>query len=229
MRVLALETSLSDGSIAALDGLNLLAELKLPSHQRSAQSLAPAMKSLLDQVGWRPGEVELVAVTTGPGSFTGLRVGITAAKTFAYTTKAEILGVDTLEAICEGCPAEISTLATAVDAQRGQVVAVTFQRSDGGWRFVAGPPRLMDLDAWLASIPAGAHAAGPLLGKIAPERLCGVLVVDSRYWLPSAAAVGRLAARHHAGGRRDDLWTLAPRYYRPSAAEEKLDEKERST
>ena len=77
---------------------NLLAELSLDHTQRSAQSLAPAIEALLTQVGWLPRDVQLVAVSVGPGSFTGLRVGVTTAKVFAYAVGAEVLGIDTLEA-----------------------------------------------------------------------------------------------------------------------------------
>jgi hypothetical protein len=109
MRVLAIETSESVGSVAALAAGSLLGELRLPPKQGSAQSLAPVLITLLDTVHWRPDDVELVAVTIGPGSFTGLRVGVTAAKTFAYAVKAQVLGIDTLETIAAGCPQEVET------------------------------------------------------------------------------------------------------------------------
>ena len=62
----------------------MLAEQPLDPTRRSAQTLAPAIATLLDAVEWRPADVELVAVATGPGSFTGLRIGVTTAKAFAY-------------------------------------------------------------------------------------------------------------------------------------------------
>ena len=99
MRILALETSDKTGSVAAMADGNLLAELMLDRTQRSAQSLAPAMQRLLIEVGWQPSNVQLVAVSIGPGSFTGLRVGVTAAKVFAYAAGAEVLGISTLDAI----------------------------------------------------------------------------------------------------------------------------------
>jgi len=89
VRILALETTEMAGSLAAMHDGKLLAELELDPRQRTAQSLAPGMKTLLAKVAWRPADVELVAVTIGPGSFTGLRLGITTAKTFAYALGAE--------------------------------------------------------------------------------------------------------------------------------------------
>ena len=75
MNILALETSELSGSVAAWSSGKLIRELDLEQSQRSAQSLAPAIATLLEEVGWRPGDVQLTAVTVGPGSFTGLRVG----------------------------------------------------------------------------------------------------------------------------------------------------------
>ena len=102
MRILALETTDKTGSVAALDDCNILAQLMLDQNQRSAQSLAPAMKTLLEQVQWQPKDVQLVGVSVGPGSFTGLRVGVTTAKVFAYAVGADVLGINTLEAIALG-------------------------------------------------------------------------------------------------------------------------------
>jgi len=227
MRVLAIETSESVGSVAALAAGELLAELRLPPQQGSAQTLALSLKTLLDRVRWRPNDVELVAVTIGPGSFTGLRVGVTAAKTFAYAAKAEVLGIDTLETIAAACPPEVHTLAVAMDAQRGQVVTGAFRRGPTDWFLADGPWQLLDLDAWLASLPTGTWVSGHVLRNVPSESLAGIHVLDSQYWSPTAAALGRLAVHRFANGERDDLWALAPRYFRRSAAEEKWQQAQR--
>ena len=99
MRILALETTDLTGTVAALEGCQLLVERELNPGQRSAQSLAPALAELWQEVGWKPTQIELIAVALGPGSFTGLRVGVTTAKMLAYVAQAQVLGIDTLEAI----------------------------------------------------------------------------------------------------------------------------------
>ncbi len=222
MRILALETTETIGGVAAACDGNLLAELQLNPRQRSAAALAPAMRELLKTVGWRPGDVQLVAVTVGPGSFTGLRVGVTTAKTFAYAVGAQVLGVDTLQVIAAGVPAETPVVSAAMDAQRGDVVAQRFCRNASGWIEPAGPQELLAVDAWLAGLTPGTAAAGPILEKLSGRLPEGVSAVDAQYWHPRAAGVARLAAWLYAAGRRDDLWSLAPRYSRRSAAEEKI-------
>jgi len=226
VRILALETSGVAGSVAALDDDNLLAELELNPRQRSAQSLAPALVELAARVGWRVIDAQLIAVTVGPGSFTGLRVGVTTAKTLAYAAGAEVLGVSTLETIALRAPADVAELSAAIDAQRGDVVAQAFRRGADGWPEPASAERLTPLTEWLDRVPAGIAISGPILHKVKslPSQ---VRALDPSLWDPTAAAVGRVAARLYRGGRRDDVWALAPRYSRRPAAEEKLEERER--
>ncbi|HWC91080.1 MAG TPA: tRNA (adenosine(37)-N6)-threonylcarbamoyltransferase complex dimerization subunit type 1 TsaB, partial [Pirellulales bacterium] len=105
-RVLALETSGLSGSVALLDAGRPLAELPLPVGQRSAQSLVPTIDALVRQLDWRLEQIGLVAVTSGPGSFTSLRIGVSTAKCLAYAWGAEIQGVSTLEVIARQAPLE---------------------------------------------------------------------------------------------------------------------------
>ena len=228
MRVLALETTERVGSVAAMQDGNLLLELKLDQNMRSAQSLALGLAALLEEVGWRTTDVDLVATCVGPGSFTGLRVGVTTAKTLAYCAGADILGLGTLAVIAAAAPAGVDLLSVAVDAQRGQVVAGTFQRGPDGWFAPLGPSELLDIDAWLAGLTPGTCLSGPILRKVADRVPDHLTTLDPLHWFPSAAAVARLAVRRYAAGQRDDVWTLVPRYSRPSAAEEKWEQRQRS-
>ncbi len=221
MKILALETTELVGSVAACVGSNLLLEKALDPGQQSARSLAPAIKWLLREVGWRPVEVEIIAVTIGPGSFTGLRLGLATAKTLAYCTGAGLLGVDTLEVVASAAPEEVSHLAVAVDAQRGQVVACEFRRDGRSDLARSTPSALLDAGAWLGGLPRSAWVSGPALRRYADLAPSHVRMLPQNFWAPSATQVGRVAARDWTAGRRDDLWSLSPVYSRRSAAEEK--------
>lgn len=222
MRTLAIETTEKPGSVAAMCDDNVLSEKTLEPSQRTAQSLVPAIGALLDRVGWSPGDVQLVAVSVGPGSFTGLRIGVTAAKTYAYAVGAAILGVDTLEAIAAAVPDDVSKVSAVIDAQRGQLVEQRFARGPDGWFEPVGGERLVDAGVWLEELPPEIAVTGPALAKLDNLSASGVRPLDPKYWPPRASWVARLAARDYARGRRDDLWQLVPRYSRRSAAEEKL-------
>ena len=243
MRILAIETTERIGSVAAFQDTKLVAETRLTGDQRSAQSLAPALAELLKQLQWRAADLDLIAVTSGPGSFTGLRIGVTTAKTLAYAADAEVLGVNTLEVIAAQAPLpddeipddeipddEINAKITAViDAQRGQLYSASFVRESNASIRCVEETQIVDCADWLAKRQAGEVVTGPGLSRIAGDLPPGVSVVDPQDWAPRASTVGKLAAAHYENGRRDDVFQLAPQYYRPSAAEEKWNERQGPT
>ncbi len=225
MRVLALETSSRHGSVAVLEGDQLLGESSCDPGQRTAQSFAPTIQRQLAAVGWSARDVQLVAVTIGPGSFTGLRIGVTAAKTFAYAVGAEVIGVGTLEVIARQIPGDSQLICSVLDAQRQQVFAARFQQREGALQAI-GAPRIMDNDRWLSGLVAGTVVAGPGLRRLHPQLPTGVTAAEPQTWAPRASTVGLLAGLEYRSGKRDDLWKLNPLYYRRSAAEEKLEAEE---
>ena len=105
LRLLALETSGQAGSVAALVGDKLMAERPLDHRQRSAQSLAPAVRDLLDALAWRLADIRALAVTIGPGSFTGLRIGAASVKGILTANPGELVLIDSLEARYRSLPA----------------------------------------------------------------------------------------------------------------------------
>ncbi len=227
MKTLALETSGVTGGVAVLDGGAVLDSISLSQRAKTAQLLAPAMRDLLARVGWSPGDVARVAVTVGPGSFTGLRIGVTTAKTFAYAVGAEVIGVNTLEVIAEGAPEDCRRLEVVLDAQRREVFAGSFERDDSGVMQWRAATHIVAAETWLQSLCEGDIVSGPGLEKLVEQLPPGVTALDLACWTPTVAALGQLAHRLYEQGQRDDLWQLVPLYFRRSAAEEKWEEKER--
>jgi tRNA threonylcarbamoyladenosine biosynthesis protein TsaB len=220
MKILALETSGFSGEVALLENDQLVVEQALASEQRTAQSLAPAIAAALAQAGWKPRDVQLVAVTIGPGSFTGLRVGATTAKTFAYAAECEVLGVDTLAVIAAQIePLEERELWSVLDAQRSQLFAARYVGKSSQWHNLS-PAAIIDNERWLAELSPTALVTGSGLKKLL-ARLPASAITPESTWSPRATSVGQLAFRDYTAGRRDNLWTLAPHYLRASAAEEK--------
>jgi tRNA threonylcarbamoyladenosine biosynthesis protein TsaB len=225
MRILALETIAAAGSVALLDDQRIVAELELDTTRRSAQTLTPGIDQLLKRVGWRPGDVELVAVASGPGSFTGLRIGVTTAKTFAYAVGCPVIGVHSLLAIASRAPRELANVSAAVDAQRGELFVADFHRlSDGSLEGVE-TTRIVSAAAWLASLPEGVALTGAGLEKHLDALTPGVNVVERELWAPTAAIVGQLGHRFTLAGQGISPFELVPQYCRRTAAEEKWDAK----
>lgn len=222
MRILALETSGRDATLAALEGqadaaAQPLAELAVVGPERTAQFLAPRTQELLRQVGWQLSDIELVAVAIGPGSFTGLRIGVTTAKTLAYAVGAQVIGVNTLAAIAAQAPADAAPLWVVMDAQRQELFAAKF---DAAHNMVVAP-EILTQPAWRNLLEPGDHVTGPGLRRLSVDLPDTVQAVPQNAWQPMATTVGQLAWHDYLAGRRDDLWQLVPLYYRQSAAEEK--------
>ena len=175
---------------------------------------------LLAQINWQPAGVELVAVTTGPGSFTGLRIGVTFAKVFAYAVGCQVLGVNTLEVIASRAPREASAFWVVLDAQRQQLFAAAFARFERGELVSSQPTHVVDVEAWLENLSPGNTVTGPALAKLRARLPAEVRALDAGLWQPTAEAVGTLAWKSYSAGRRDDVFTLVPQYFRRTAAEE---------
>ena len=236
MKILALETTEKYGSVALLN-LNspkqsvtqppdILAEIILPKDQRSSQTLHPAMYSLFETTQTDPTDVEIVAVVAGPGSFTGLRVGITAAKVFAYTAGARVIALDTFLTVASAAFRDKvpgSLLSVGVDAQRKEVVAAVLRQAEGGRvEFVREPELIAVADWWtLAEQYHDMLFSGPALERWGDKSPPHVVFAPESGWFPKASVAGQLAAERMVSGQFDDVWGLLPIYSRPSAAEEK--------
>jgi len=222
MRILALETSGRDATIAALEGherqaAHLLREVAIVGPERTAQFLAPRAQELLREVNWLPCDIELVAVAIGPGSFTGLRIGVTTAKTLAYAVGAQVIGINTLAALAAQAPADAAPLWVVMDAQRQELFAAKFDAA----RNLIHAPAVLTQPAWQHLLQPGDHVTGPGLRRLHVDLPDTVQSVPLNAWQPMATTVGQLAWQEYQAGRRDDLWQLVPIYYRQSAAEEK--------
>ena len=222
MHVLALETTQRQGSVAALHSGELLVEHQLPPDRRSAQTLAPAIAELLAEVHWQPSDVQLIATPSGPGSFTGLRVGVATAKTLAYALGCELLGVNTLEVIAAAAGDFTGRLRVISNAERNQLFAADGPGASDSQDWNAAT-RIVDIEDWLTSLRSGDTVTGPALEKLADRLPPGVKVVAHQQWAPRASSVGSVAWQHYETGRRDDVLQMVPQYFRQSAAEEKLD------
>ena len=227
MNVLALETSERIGSLAILETqdkeIQSVQTLRLAEDCRSAQSLLPELKTMLSSKGWGVDQLDLICVTTGPGSFTGLRIGVTVAKTLAFATGAKLAGINTLNAIAASVQEYGSRLWTIIDAQRQELFVACYQQPASIDSTVEPKISVVSIDSWLTKLEAGDTVAGSPLHKIADRLPSSVNVTDSSTWAPQAEFVGRLGVQAYHQDCLSDPMQLTPHYYRQSAAEEKAD------
>jgi tRNA threonylcarbamoyladenosine biosynthesis protein TsaB len=228
MTVLAIETATQTCSVALVQEETTLASRVLPPETKAAKYLAPAIREVLAEAGKDLDEVTALSIDVGPGSFTGLRVGIGLAKGLAFARDLPVYGILSLDALAEQARQELAPdvlaggFATILDAYRGQVFVKGFGKPGSD---PAGEATVIDLDEWLA----GPEGQSLLFGQVPKARLADVR--DRRLFLPAgeqavpqASAVGRLAARRIAIGHPpDDVFAMLPVYLRKSAAEEKAE------
>ena len=131
MLILAFETSAKAASVALTDGRRLLAESYQNTGLTHSQTLLPMAQDLLKSCGFTPEQVEAVAVAAGPGSFTGIRIGVAAAKGLAWGGEKPCYGVSTLEAMALQLGTWDGLVVPVMDARRSQVYTATFQVQAG--------------------------------------------------------------------------------------------------
>jgi tRNA threonylcarbamoyladenosine biosynthesis protein TsaB len=220
-RLLILETSGRVGLVALAQGARLLAARRLDEARRHARDLAPAVRDLLGEHNWKPGNVDAVIVSLGPGSYTGLRVGIMSAKTVVYATGGALIGVETFHAIALQAAGQAIRLDVIADAQQDKIYMERFIRGNGvePWA-VETALHIAKLEDWLAALPSDVAVTGPglhLHGKSIPGH---IRQISPEQWDPRADSLLQIGLARFHSGARDDVWKVEPIYLRPSSAEE---------
>jgi tRNA threonylcarbamoyladenosine biosynthesis protein TsaB len=231
VRVLALETATPVAGCAVVDSSGVLAEATLRAPMRDLEWLLPTVDEMLR--GWelRPTDIEAVAVSRGPGGFTGLRIGIMTAVMWARARGVPLLGIGTLEAFAAAANTG-GVVLPVLDAHRGEVAGALYSTgTDGTARGLLAPlvasPDVLAREVIAALGSEGSEAAGPVLvvgdGLVRHgSTLLGALGNRARagepHLHPRAAAVGLLALRRLARGERDDPAGFVPIYGRRPAA-----------
>lgn len=225
MLVLSLDTSSAVGSVAVLRDAHLLAVISSESEETHSTRLFRQLKSLLEEQLLRMPEFDLYAVASGPGSFTGLRVGLTAVKGWAEVYGKPAVPVSALEALAAQAPADWALVAACMDARRGQLYAGLYERNAGVLRR-RGEDIVMSPQECFAYLGAQACGQELVCATPAPEWLARLLagspLQGARIEAASpvlAPAIGRLAAERARRGEVCDALSLDAHYVRRSDAE----------
>ena len=221
MRTLAIETSDAIGGVAAWDRGRVLAEQMFSQPMNHGQELFPAVQDLVAGVGWTPRTPELIAVSIGPGSYTGLRVGLASAKMLSYAIDAPLIGVPTFDALIRNVPGTLRVASPMIDAKRGQVYFCLYEWTDDRWHrrsdlSVAAPNEAV------RKLPAGTTVFGSGAEKYVDAcHAAGMAVaVDAALAQAKPGVVAELGEALYTAGQRTDRDALVPLYLRKPEAEE---------
>lgn len=223
MKILGIDTSTPIGSVALIDGETLVAEHTLNIVQAHSSRLMPAIDTVLKWGDITAAELDGCAVGTGPGSFTGIRIGIATIKSLCYALDKPIVGVSTLEAIAYNLRWNEGLICPILDARRNEVYGAIFRGGDEWHRL--SDDSCLSIETFLASITESGKAlpqqctfvgdgletyADAVRATLGEKIRCA----DAIFNVPRGATVAHLGAQRLQNRDSDNYWTLVPNYVR---------------
>lgn len=233
MKILALESAALTASAAVCEDGRLLGEVLLNNGHTHSETLLPMAVSLLGTLGLSADDIDLFAVSAGPGSFTGVRIGVATVKGLAFGRDKPCVGVSTLEALACNLPVPGGLICPVMNARRGQVYTALFRGGEDGG---LPPERLMpdsaipiaDLDAVLDRYGGPVWLCGDGCGLCADGLRHPVKLPPDRLRWPSAFSVAQAALAACQAGAVTTAEALKPVYLRPCQAERERLARERA-
>ncbi len=213
MKIVAIETAGAESSVALADfsddAISFSTQRRL-SHRNAAAELIPALQSMLQEAAWQPSEIEGVAVTAGPGSFTGVRIGLATAKGLVESRNVPLLAVSSLALLAAQHTSDGERCAL-LDAGRGELYAARFPAAHEALISASG---IAEFCAAAPVVICESSVQGALAGLGIPTQQVGP---------PDAIALAKFAAPQLIAGKRSDPATLDANYLRRAEAEARRD------
>jgi len=221
MIVLGIETATFSGGVALVKDRETLGVCEEDTSLTHSRRLLKSVDTLLRETALSIDNVDGVAVSIGPGSFTGLRIGLSVAKSIAYTIRCDVVGVSTLEALARRQTDWEGMIAPVLDARRNEIFGALFKR-EGTKLSQVSEDVVCGIEAFLCEIKEQTMFAGTGVDRYRKE----TLGKNARFSPPdtnhsSAVTVACIGAERLTAGHKDILATLTPRYLRKSDAERK--------
>ncbi len=226
MKLLAIETSSSVGSASVLDSAGDSFEIDFPEGTKHGRALVPSIETLLKGTCWDSADLDVVAVSIGPGTYTGLRIGLVCAKMISALTGASLVTVSSLDVIARNADNGCEHVCVVVDARRNEVYTGSYERHGASWSrrsdcAIVRPGELA------ASLEPGSCLVGDGIPVVRDAvRQKSVSLAPHERWMPRAEVVAEIGAELYLQGVRHDPRTTEPMYLRRPAAEEKWDQRE---
>jgi tRNA threonylcarbamoyladenosine biosynthesis protein TsaB len=234
MKILALDTSSITATVAVLEGEKLLGEYILNHKLTHSQKLIPMVEELLRSCELKPSDIDVFAVSLGPGSFTGLRIGATTIKAMAQALSKPVVGIPTLEGLAYNLPFSSEYICPMIDAQKNMVYSALYFWS-GSKLQVAIPQEVFSIEKLLGelmqlgkrvifigdAVEKHKEALAASLGELA-------IFPPAFVRMPRAASVAALAAEKLKMGEAKAAGDILPIYMRKSQAESQYEERRRA-
>lgn len=212
--LLAIDTSTRFVGVAVYDGIQVLGEITWASQDYHTVELAPVVVDVLERAHVLPGALKVVAVAIGPGSFTGLRIGLSLAKGMALARRFDLIGVPTLDVLAIAQPLVNMPMAAVLRAGRGRLAVGWYQPGTKGWKGT-GKLEVLTGDALAEKIDSPTLVCGELdqeERRILNRKRGTVTLATPARSLRRPSFLAELAWKRWMAGHRDDPATLSPIY-----------------
>ena len=226
MLILTIDSSTKVGSVSLISDEKLIAENLLNLQLNHSPRLMPAVVDVLEKSGYTKDDLDGIGIAIGPGSFTGTRIGVAAAKSLAQSLELPIVGVSTLEVLAAGLKYVTGYICPMIDARRQRVYSALYQGAGSGNEFTAQTTESLleidDLLAELAEVEAEIYFVGQIVSEYKEQieaKIDKPRFIEDSFNLPRAGALGDLALSRLQAGQNDDLYALKPNYLKRSQAE----------
>jgi len=223
MKILALETATIAGSVAICDDTSgLIGEVRINVKIAHAERLMPSIKWLMESSQVTIEEIDAFAISIGPGSFTGLRIGLSTVKGFAFATNKPVVSVPTLDAFARTVPFSAYQICPLFDARKDEVFAALYRWDENNIikimpeRAVSPGDFLKEITDKTVFIGDGIIRYGDMIMDICGDK---AIFPPPSIMSPSAATVGEIAFEKIKKGDLADPVSLTPFYIRKSEAE----------
>ena len=228
MRILALDTSTSVAAAAILEDNIIIGEYSCNKGKTHSQRLMPMVQGLLDTVGLKAADMDAFAASIGPGSFTGLRIGVTTVKAMAFAAQKPVVSVYTLDALAYNLAGTEAIICPVIDARNNQVFTAVYKFSGEKLERLTDylGIHINELTDILSAMEGDIYFVGDasLMHKAYFMDKLGsrVLSAPVNKLLASASSVAVLAGKAFCEGRLENSYDMKPYYLRKSQAEQAL-------
>jgi len=225
MRILGIDTSSPKGSIAITLKNKIISEKAISGHTSYSKNLFFIIDSILQDTNLNISQVDAFAISIGPGSFTGLRVGLSSALGFSLAQKKPVVSVETLFAMADTIPFTEKIICPVIDARKGELYTSFFQYDDNNQIRRLGEDRAVKPEFLVNEIKKTTLFFGSgvdTYGKVLSQKLGNLAVFHNGSSNTTAASVAKLAFEKIKNGEKTDSALLKPKYVRRAEAEMNL-------
>lgn len=230
MKILALDTATLMATCAIIEGDKVLGEYSLNQDMSHSEKLVPMIKTILDGLSLNIKDIDLFGVSIGPGSFTGLRIGVATIKGFAHLFDKPLVGISTLEGLAFNLPYN-NIIVPMIDARRDRVYTGIYTWEESKIKTIMEPDvievndlmKILDKYESIVVNGEGSLVYKEIIMESLKEKVQFSTISQNSC---RATSIGELALLKYNDGHRDDYYTLIPDYLRKTQAERELSERE---